>query len=406
MKLFEKDKIKPLLLIFTVLTIVEIIVMIIVTNLQCNNNNKIDNKKISEIIGMVEQKYPDVAEKEIIEILNSNINADKQLSKYGLDINNDTVIKAKENLKTNYIVINIIILFVFQVLAFICFALYLIYRDRKINKITQYVKEINNKKYAIKLDNMTEGELSKLESELYKITVMLKEEAENSKNEKVKLAESIADISHQLKTPITSISIMLDNLNEDKNMKPEIREEFIKQITKQVEWIKWLVISLLKFSKLDANAVKFKKEKILIKDLIQQIVQNMSIPLEIKNINVNINEQNGAILIGDFNWESEAITNILKNCIEHTQENGKIYISYEENNLYSKIIIRDEGSGISSKDLPHIFERFYKGRDSSNESYGIGLALAKSIIEKDNGTINCASKLNKGTTFEIKYAKI
>ena len=284
--------------------------------------------------------------------------------------------------------------------------MYLIYRDRKINKITQYVKEINNKKYAIKLDNMTEGELSKLESELYKITVMLKEEAENSKNEKVKLAESIADISHQLKTPITSISIMLDNLNEDKNMKPEIREEFIKQITKQIEWIKWLVISLLKFSKLDANAVKFKKEKILIKNLIQQIVQNMSIPLEIKNINVNINGQDGAILTGDFNWESEAITNILKNCIEHTEENRQIYISYEENNLYSKITIRDEGSGISSKDLPHIFERFYKGRDSSNESYGIGLALAKSIIEKDNGIINCASKLNQGTTFEIKYAKI
>lgn len=406
MKLLEKDKIEALIIVFIVLTIVEVVIMIILTNLQYTATEKIDNKKVSEIIGMVEQKYPNVTEQEIIEILNSNINADEQLLKYGIDVNTDTIIKAKENSKTNYIITNIIVLITFQTLIFICFALYLKYRDKKINKITQYVKEINNKKYAIKLDNMTEGELSKLENELYKITVMLKEEAENSKNDKLKLAESIADISHQLKTPLTSISIMLDNLNEDTNMKPEIRAEFTNQITKQVEWMKWLVISLLKFSKLDANAVKFKKQNILIKNLINEIVENMAIPLEAKNISVIINGQTDAVLIGDFNWENEAITNIFKNSIEHTNENGKIYISFEENNLYSKIVIKDEGSGISNKDLPHIFERFYKGKDSSNESYGIGLALAKSIIEKDNGIINCQSELNKGTTFEIKYAKL
>ena len=406
MKLLEKDKIEALIIVFIVLTIVEVVIMIILTNLQYTATEKIDNKKVSEIIGMVEQKYPNVTEQEIIEILNSNINADEQLLKYGIDVNTDTIIKAKENSKTNYIITNIIVLITFQTLIFICFALYLKYRDKKINKITQYVKEINNKKYAIKLDNMTEGELSKLENELYKITVMLKEEAENSKNDKLKLAESIADISHQLKTPLTSISIMLDNLNEDTNMKPEIRAEFTNQITKQVEWMKWLVISLLKFSKLDANAVKFKKQNILIKNLINEIVENMAIPLEVKNISVIINGQTDAVLIGDFNWENEAITNIFKNSIEHTNENGKIYISFEENNLYSKIVIKDEGSGISNKDLPHIFERFYKGKDSSNESYGIGLALAKSIIEKDNGIINCQSELNKGTTFEIKYAKL
>lgn len=406
MKLLEKDKIEALIIVFIVLTIVEVVIMIILTNLQYTATEKIDNKKVSEIIGMVEQKYPNVTEQEIIEILNSNINADEQLLKYGIDVNTDTIIKAKENSKTNYIITNIIVLITFQTLIFICFALYLKYRDKKINKITQYVKEINNKKYAIKLDNMTEGELSKLENELYKITVMLKEEAENSKNDKLKLAESIADISHQLKTPLTSISIMLDNLNEDTNMKPEIRAEFTNQITKQVEWMKWLVISLLKFSKLDANAVKFKKQNILIKNLINEIVENMAIPLEAKNISVIINGQTDAVLIGDFNWENEAITNIFKNSIEHTNENGKIYISFEENNLYSKIVIKDEGSGVSNKDLPHIFERFYKGKDSSNESYGIGLALAKSIIEKDNGIINCQSELNKGTTFEIKYAKL
>lgn len=405
MKLFDKDKMKHLVGIFAILMIIEIIVLIVVTNLQYNANSKLTNKKISEIIGMVEQKYPDVDEQKVIEILNSKTNADEQLLKYGIDVEEDEIVTGKQNAKIYYIMLDIAILTTFQLLVFTTFVIYLNYREKKINKITQYVKDINNKKYALKFENMTEGELSKLESELYKITIMLKEEAENSKNQKVKLAESIADISHQLKTPLTSISIMLENLNDDKNMNPEIRAEFIKEITKQIEWMKWLVISLLKFSKLDANAVKFKKEKIKITTLVDKIIQNMAIPLEIKNIQVIVNGNDEAILIGDFNWEAEAITNILKNCIEHTDENKKIYISYEENNLYTKITIKDEGNGISKKDLPHIFERFYKGNDSSSESYGIGLALSKSIIEKDQGMINCQSVINQGTIFEIKYAK-
>lgn len=406
MKIANKDKIKPIIFFYILITIIELLTIIIISNVQYNKIQGTVNSKISEIIGQVEYQYPNVSEKEIISILNSKIKADDTLLKYGIDVQDGLIIKQAEDLKNNFIINNIIILTISKILIFSLFIIYIKYRDKKVDKITEYLKEINNKKYALNLDNMTEGELSKLENELYKITVMLKEDAENSKNEKVRLAESIADISHQLKTPLTSISIMLDNLNDKEDINPEIQKKFILEITKQVEWMKWLVISLLKFSKLDANAIQFKQNKIKVKNLIDQIIQNMSIPLEIKNIDIIVTGESETTFIGDLNWENEAITNILKNCIEHTHENKKIYISYEENNLYTKITIQDEGKGITSKDLPHIFERFYKGQNSSNDSYGIGLALSKSIIEKDNGIISCTSELDKGTKFEIKYAKI
>lgn len=406
MRLLEKDRIKPLLVIFIIIVIVEVIVLTTLINNQFNKNQTIINKKTSEIIAAVENKYPNVTREEVLEILNSNTNFDEELSKYGIEVEKSSIIKKAQDEQFKSVITDCIILVAFQILMLTAFFMYLKYKENKIEKITNYLKEINNKKYTINLKNMSEGELSKLESELYKITVMLKEEAENSKGEKLRLAESIADISHQLKTPLTSISIMLDNLNDDTNMDQEIRRQFIKEITNQIEWMKWLVISLLKFSKLDADAVQFKKSNVNLKDLTNKIIENMCIPLEIKDIEIIVTGNNEDCLIGDFSWQSEALTNILKNCIEHTPENKKIYITYEENNLYSKIIIKDEGKGISPKDLPHIFERFYKGQNSNEDSYGIGLALAKAIIEKDNGSIACKSQLGKGTTFEIKYAKI
>ena len=131
----------------------------------------------------------------------------------------------------------------------------------------------------------------------------------------------------------------------------------------------------------------------------------MAIPIDIKQQNVIVNGSSDVMFVGDYNWQLEALTNIIKNCIEHTAENKNVYINWEENNFDTKIVIKDEGVGIDKKDVKYIFERFYKGKNSSENSVGIGLALAKSIIEKDNGYIICTSELGKGTTFEIKYMK-
>ena len=329
----------------------------------------------------------------------------KELSKYGIEIDKINSIKLIENqMKTN-LKLNILIIVLFSILWMTIIILYLRKRDKKIKQITNYINQIKNKKYDLNIEENTEDELSNLKNELYKITIMLKEESEISKKDKENLKMSVEDISHQLKTPLTSITIMLDNLKDNPNMEEKTKQKFIFEISKQVEWINWLVISMLKLSKLDANVVQFYDEKINLKKFIGEIIKNLEIPIEVKNQKIIIDGDENVSFIGDYKWQQEAITNIIKNCIEHNANNGTIYINYEENSLFTKITIRDEGEGIPKEDLKHIFERFYRGKNSSENSVGIGLALAKNIIEKNNGMINCKSELDKGTEFVIKYMK-
>ena len=185
-------------------------------------------------------------------------------------------------------------------------------------------------------------------------------------------------------------------------MDEETRQRFIFEISRQVEQISFLTIALLKLSKLDSGTVEFEKSKYRLDELVQNAIKNLEIPLEIKNQEV-ISSLKEAYIIGDYKWTLEAITNIIKNCIEHTKENKKIYVEIRETNVYTELIIRDEGEGIEEKDLKHIFDRFYKGKNSSENSFGIGLSLSKSILEKQNASITCASRLNEGTTFKIYF---
>lgn len=198
---------------------------------------------------------------------------------------------------------------------------------------------------------------------------------------------------------------MLDNILDNKQMDMETRDEFIKDIKREVININFLVNSLLKLSKIDVNAVKFIKSDEYIVDILNKSIKNVAVLCDLKNVTVNITGDKNSKIYCDSTWQVEAITNILKNCIEHSNENSKIDIACEQNQVYSKITITDYGSGIKDKDLPHIFERFYKCENSSYDSIGIGLALAKSIIENSNGYISVESKLNNGTKFEIKYFK-
>lgn len=324
------------------------------------------------------------------------------LKKYGIE---SGIIDGLEEKKKESLRLNISILFVGFVLFLILSILNLKKEENELKKITEYIKQINNKSYELKIEENSEYELSFLRNELYKITVMLKEEAESSSKGKEMLQKSLEDISHQLKTPLTSISIMLDNIKENPDMDIETREMFLSEITRQISHVNWLVISMLKLARLDSNTVNFEKEEINVYELLHNIIKNLEIPLEIKEQKIYLNGKQNAKFIGDYNWEIEAITNIIKNCIEHSENKKSIHIDFEENNLYTKIQISDEGKGIEKEELKHIFERFYKGKDSDADSIGIGLALSKSIIEKDGGKIRCSSILGKGTSFEIKYMK-
>ncbi len=387
------------------------IVIIILNTILILKNNAIYQNKINATMGNIIEKikdyYPDVKEEEIIAILNKkyiSTGEGKQiLEKYGIN-EKEIAIESLKKQKNNMILISDISIGLVSICICIIIYKYEKNKRKEIEKIIEYIENLNKKNYNLKIQENEEEWSSKLTNELYKITIMLREQTDLSIKEKHILQTSLEDISHQIKTPLTSISIMLDNIRENQNMDEGIRNQFLHEINRQIEWIKWLVISLLKLSKLDSDTVVFTKNEINVKELIEQVVKNLAIPLDIKQQNIIIQGKE-AKFIGDYNWQLEAITNIIKNCIEHTEENKNIYISFEENNFYTKIVIRDEGTGIYPEDVKHIFERFYKGKNSSENSIGIGLALAKSIVEKDSGYITCSSELNKGTTFEIKYMK-
>ena len=365
------------------------------------------NSGVYELIGLIKEKYSDVSEEDIINILNGKENQEyveegKNIAKnYGID-NKESAILKLEDSKNNIIIYSSGIIIALAFLITLIWLLNNFLQKRKISKITEYIKEINRKNYELKIKENGEDELSNLRNELYKITIMLKEEAENSKKDKKFLAKSLQDISHQIKTPLTSISIMLDEIKDNENMDNETKQKFIYEISRQVENISFLTISLLKLSKLDSGTVEFEKVKYDLQKLVNEAIRNLEIPLEIKNQEV-ITSLKEAYIIGDYKWTLEAITNIIKNCIEHTEENKKIYAEIRETNVYTELIIRDEGEGIEEKDLKHIFDRFYKGKNSSENSFGIGLSLSKSILEKQNASITCTSTLNEGTTFKIYF---
>lgn len=364
------------------------------------------NEKIDKIVSKINKEYPKLEKVEIIEILNSNESGDNYIFReYGIDIENESLVLENDNYFKKFLILNSILIIIYTIFILLIFLKYNNKKDKELKKITKYIEELNNKNYKLDIDENSEDELSILKNEIYKITVMLKENAENSIKDKINLKNSLSDISHQLKTPLTSIIIMLDNILENPNMDSSTRNEFIKDIKRQIVNINFLVASLLKLSKLDACSINFINKDEYIKDILYESIKNVSALCDLKNVTINLNGNEKAKIYCDFKWQVEAITNILKNCVEHSNENSKIDINYEQNKMYSKIEIQDYGTGILEKDLPHIFERFYKGENSSSESIGIGLALAKSIIEKNNGYIIVDSKENIGTKFVIKYFK-
>lgn len=377
----------------------------VINNIQYRKYLKIVNAKIDNIISQVIEKYPDITEEEVLEILKNNETSESSvLEKYGYTPDISYIKTLGEQIETNKKQ-NIALVIIFGTVSLGIYLIYVITQEKKIAEINEYIKQINNKNYILKIEENDNGELSKLRNELYKTTVLLKETAEISEKEKENLNTAIADISHQLKTPLTSIRIMLDNIQDDPDMEKEVREDFLIEISKQIDWISSLVVALLKIAKFDAGTIKMEDNEINAKNLIDNIVSNLAILMELKNIEIITNVDEKATFIADYKWQQEALTNILKNAIEHSKHNSRIYITVENTNLFLKIIIKDEGSGIDKEDLKHIFQRFYKTKNSSENSIGIGLPLAKAIIEQSNGYIKVETKYGEGTSFEVKYIK-
>ena len=361
------------------------------------------------IIGQIISQRPEV-EEEIIDIITQgnskeNINLGKEiLAKYNygnnLSLTNEPIIK--ESMSKIFIIFLILICFVL-IVSLILAILYFrkIYKD--IKDMTDYVYNSSEGRNFDMKNRNQEGQIGLLKTELIKMINILKEKVELLNNEKIFLNEVISDISHQLKTPMTSLIILNDLMYED--LPKETKIEFLDKIKSQLNRMEWLIKSMLKLSKVEAKVIDFEKKEVKVSELIKKSISPSLIPMEIKNIELTVNGDENISYIGDINWSCEAFVNIIKNCVEHTDTNGKINISYEENPLYCEIVIKDNGEGIDKKDLPHIFRRFYKGKSSKDDSVGIGLAMTKSIIESQNGDIYVKSEKNKGSEFHIIFHK-
>ena len=364
------------------------------------------NNKIGAIVNVIKDKYPEITDKEIITILNSNdFESNDFFTKYGIDINNKSVLLNNDKDYHTFLIVNMSFLTLSIVILLIVFIRYNHKKENDIKEIIKCIEQINKKNYELQIDSMSEDELSILKNEIYKTTIMLKESAENSNKDKMNLKKSLEDISHQLKTPLTSILVMLDNIIEDPDMDINVRNDFVRDIKRNVVNINFLVQALLKLSKFDANTVHFIKKEYNLRSIVDESIKNVSTLCDLRNINIELNIKNDSKIICDSKWQIEAITNILKNSIDHSKDNQKVIINVEDNNVYSTVEIKDFGDGISKKDISHIFERFYKGENATSDSIGIGLALAKTIIEEDNGNISVESNKN-GTKFTIKYFKL
>ena len=411
--MLRKSELKKIIISALIILIVSIISIITINKIQYKKYTNIINNKIAEIISNVQELADkediEIDDQEIIEILRKKQNrtqGTKLLESYGYNGDYAYINQLNDEMKMTQIYEIILIIAIF-ILTITIWTLYTIKQNKKIHEIDMYLKKVNSGDYTLKIEENSEDELSKLRNELYKTTVLLREAAENSKKENINLSNSLADISHQLKTPLTSIRIMIDNIYDNPDMDEETKMDFIKSINNQIEWISSLVVSLLKLAKFDAGTIIMNDENVNIVELINNVKDNLSIILELKEIDIILEyDQSRPIIVSiDYTWQLEALTNIIKNAIEHSKNNSKIHIQIEDSSVFTKIIIADEGEGTSKKDLPHIFQRFYKSEKSSENSIGIGLSLAKTIIEKDNGYINVKSEEGKGTTFCIKYMK-
>lgn len=404
--MFKNKEVKEILFLNLIYFFIIIIIGLFLSFYSFNlyKKNLIRNNSI--LVGNILKNHPELEEEVINELILNSDTYDygtEILNKYGLDDPKYLdYLKVNNELKQNIILTNVLFIIILFILISITYLIFIKNQYRKINKIDKYMNKILNNDYSLDIRDYVEGDISTLKNDIYKMTIKLKEQTELSIKDKKYLEETLADISHQIKTPLTSMYVINDILS-DNDLDKKSQIEFLNKNRNQLERIEWLVTTLLKISRLDSGMVTLKRDNINIEDLINKTIEPIKIMAEIKNISIKTDIETSNFYL-DFNWTLEALTNILKNACEHTNNNGSIKIEVTENPLYLNIKIIDNGVGISESDKKHIFDRFYKGK-TNKDSIGIGLNMAKKIINLQNGEIECISKINEGTTFDIKFYK-
>lgn len=296
------------------------------------------------------------------------------------------------------------ILFIMFAVAFST-AFFMFTRDRykQIAEVSNQIDMVLHNIDHVYIGELDEGELSILHSEIIKMTTRLREQNYALKKEKENLSNSLADISHQLRTPLTSVNIILSLLESDSDESK--KKLFLREAEELLLKMDWLITSLLKLSRLDAGIIIFKSENIYVNELIKTAIRPLLIPIELHNIEIEMDLSKEVSIQGDIGWLSEAIQNILKNCMENVGDHGKIKIKCTENPLFNEIIIHDSGTGFEKEEIPFLFERFYRGNNKRDTGYGIGLALCKMIIVRQGGSVTAKNYPQGGAIFIIRFPK-
>ncbi len=279
---------------------------------------------------------------------------------------------------------------------------------KRIEELSDYLEQVNMGK-AVVLSASGEDLFSKLEDEIYKTVTFLYQTKDAAVQAKNDFAENLSNIAHQIKTPITAISLSLQTLSE-MPMKKEYEKDRMEQIKKQLNRLIHLEESLLVLSRLDAGTLMFQKEDVDVFTLLVLAADNLQELFADSGTFIDIPESGEMAVTADLNWTMEAVINVMKNCMEHNA-GGTVHCSYGQNPLYTEILIWDEGDGFAKEDIPHLFKRFYRGKNADaggnirGSGIGIGLALSKEIIEHQNGTIRAKNLPNGGACFEIRLYK-
>lgn len=371
--------------------------------------NREYNMSLASLVGSVMEEYPDAQMDNLISMLNGQDNAERGemlLRQYGIFTENEN--SAFTTQKKRMTALQWEMNLIFLALTALLVGTVLIYLSRRqahILKICNYMEELVRGNYGLDIQDNSDDELSGLKNEVYKLTVFFREQAERASANRRALADSVADISHQLKTPLTSVRVLLDNLSDSENMDADTRHRFLEEISAQISDVTWLVTTLLKLSRLDAGVVELEEKPLQLETLAEDICDRLELNAEWRQVEL-CKEIPGQIIVkGDKKWLKEALLNVVKNAVEHSNVGGKVILAAEENDVYTQLTVQNWGEVIPEEEQKHLFERFYRGSTAGKESVGIGLALAKEILVRHNGYITVESGREQGTIFCIKFIK-
>lgn len=391
---------------------ISIIVYVLMASTFSDIYRQRERNAMTGIMGSVCRDYPDVDMTELINVINlpqnkesniSDTDIENMLLRYGID-ENSFAVRSLAGLKVTYVLTGVIILAVSGIIYLLVFILYIKKRTYRLVQLSHYIDMITAGKYNLDLENNSEDELSSLKNQIYKLMVYMREQADNAIQNKAALAQSVSDISHQLKTPLTSAQLLLDNLINNPNMQEDTRKQFTYEAFNQINGMNWMIVSMLKLSRIDAGVVEFERKSVSLTKLIKEACDNLDIISEIKNVPVKICIDTDCIIYGDYNWNREAIQNIIKNAIEHSNAGENVTVKAVDNDVYTAVYITNTGKKLTDIQQKQIFERYYSEARFEDNSMGIGLPLAKAVVEKQGGYITVDSGKEK-TTFAVKYIK-